>query len=122
MGIRAQRICIWGGPISLLMAFAGLYVAGFLPPPSPAASAEQIAAIYREHSLAIRIGAILFMAAICSALAAGEGGGRKPATYRPATAINKLIGPPQMQTLCARISICDPPYAGNFGWILVGTN
>ena len=62
MDIRAQRVCIWGGPISLLMAVAGLYVAGFLPPPSPAASAEQIAAIYREHSLAIRIGGILFMA------------------------------------------------------------
>jgi hypothetical protein len=62
MNIRAQRLCIWGGPISLFMAAAGLYVAGFLPPPSPAASAEQIAAIYREHSLAIRIGGILVMA------------------------------------------------------------
>src|SRR6266404_1920170 len=62
------------------------------------------------------------MAAICSALAAGEGGGRKPARYRPATAINKLIGPPQMQTLCARIPICDPPYVRDFGWFVVGTN
>src|SRR5258708_1942236 len=61
------------------------------------------------------------MAAICSALAAGEGGGRKPATYRPATAINKLIGPPQIQTLCARMFTCHSPYVAKFAWILVDT-
>jgi hypothetical protein len=61
MDIRVQKICIWSGPISLFMAVGGLYIAGFLPPPSPAATAEQIAALYRENSLAISIGGIIFM-------------------------------------------------------------
>jgi hypothetical protein len=47
--------------ISLLMAIYGLHVAGFLPPPSPAESAEEIAALYRANSISICIGAILFL-------------------------------------------------------------
>jgi hypothetical protein len=61
MDIRAQRIFAWGALISLLMAIYGLHIAGLLPPPSPANSAEQIAALYRANSVSIRIGAILFL-------------------------------------------------------------
>jgi hypothetical protein len=61
MDIRAQRIFAWGALISLLMAIYGLHVAGFLPPPSPAESAEEIAALYRANSISICIGAILFL-------------------------------------------------------------
>jgi hypothetical protein len=62
MDTQAQRVCAWSGPISLLMAVGGLYVAGFLPLPPPTASAEQIAALFRDHSVAIGIGGIIFMA------------------------------------------------------------
>src|SRR5260370_11936496 len=61
MDIGAQRIFAWGALVSLLMAIFGLYMAGFLPPPSPAESAEQIATLYRTNSDSICIGAILFL-------------------------------------------------------------
>jgi hypothetical protein len=61
MDIRAQKIFAWGGLISLLMAIGSLQIAGFLPPPSPAESAEQIATLYRANSVSICIGAIIFL-------------------------------------------------------------
>jgi hypothetical protein len=64
MDIRAQRIFAWGGVVNWLMSFAGLYIAGFLPIISPAASAEQIAALYRANGpLTIEIGSIVFLLA-----------------------------------------------------------
>jgi hypothetical protein len=68
MDIKWQRISTWGGVINFAMAIVGLYIAGFLPPPSPAASAEQIAAIYRANGHSIEIGAIIFLLAIAPAL------------------------------------------------------
>jgi hypothetical protein len=64
MDIRAQRIFAWGGVVNWLMSFAGLYIAGFLPIISPAASAEQMAALYRANGpLMIEIGSIVFLLA-----------------------------------------------------------
>jgi hypothetical protein len=64
MDIRAQRIFAWGGVVNWLMSFAGLYIAGFLPIISPAASAEQIATLYRTNGpLMIEIGSIVFLLA-----------------------------------------------------------
>lgn len=64
MDIRAQRIFAWGGVVNWLMSFAGLYIAGFLPIISPAASAEQIAALYKANGpLMIEIGSIVFLLA-----------------------------------------------------------
>jgi len=57
-----HRLCAWAG-----MAFVVLFGLGFwafaqyLPPHSPAASAEYIAAIYRDHTSMIRIGQLLLM-------------------------------------------------------------
>lgn len=63
-----QRACVWlGGPLALLgMAIGQLGLARFVPPPSPAHSAERIAAIYASRSGWIMAGAILtcFMAAL----------------------------------------------------------
>ena len=61
MDIRAQKIFAWGAVISLLMAIYGLHIAGFLPPPSPAESAAQIATLYRQNGISICIGAIFFL-------------------------------------------------------------
>jgi hypothetical protein len=64
MDIRTQRIFAWGGVVNWLMSFAGLYIAGFLPIISPAASAEQIAALYRANGpLMIETGSIVFLLA-----------------------------------------------------------
>src|SRR5260370_18276957 len=64
MDIRTQRIFAWGGVVNWVMSFAGLYIAGFLPIISPAASAEQIADLYRANGpLMIEIGSIVFLLA-----------------------------------------------------------
>ncbi|MEO0033654.1 MAG: hypothetical protein RIS94_3412 [Pseudomonadota bacterium] len=56
-----QKICAWGGPFCAVLFGAGLLIAGFVPPPSPLLSAGQVAAIYRDHAMAIRCGMILGM-------------------------------------------------------------
>jgi hypothetical protein len=61
MDSRAQKIFAWSGPISMFMVLVGVWIAGFLPPPSPAASAEQVAAFYRANGTSICVAAILAM-------------------------------------------------------------
>ena len=61
MDIRAQKIFAWSGPFSMSMVLIAVSIAGFLPPPSPAASAEQIATFYRTNGSAISVGGILVM-------------------------------------------------------------
>jgi hypothetical protein len=53
---------VWGGPATLLLFGIGFLIAGFIPPPSPDASVQQIVELYRDHSTEIRIGLILTMA------------------------------------------------------------
>jgi hypothetical protein len=54
------RIAAWCGPALVVLFFLGLVaIAGYIPPPSPAASAEQIASWYRENTTAIRIGLLV---------------------------------------------------------------
>jgi hypothetical protein len=59
--IQAQKIFAWSGPVSLLMVMVGCMMAGFLPPPSPAATAEQIATFFRAHGNMILICGVIFM-------------------------------------------------------------
>jgi hypothetical protein len=59
--IRTQKVLAWSGPVSLAMTFGALNMAGFLPFVSATASAEQIAAFYREHSQTICVSSIIFM-------------------------------------------------------------
>jgi hypothetical protein len=59
--IRTQKVLAWSGPISTAVTLGALVVGNFLPLPSPAASAEEIAAFYRAHSHAICIASIMFM-------------------------------------------------------------
>jgi hypothetical protein len=60
MNTRAQLLCAWTGPVLVLLFFVGLVpLAGFVPPPSPTASAAKIAAMYRDHTTAVRLGLFL---------------------------------------------------------------
>jgi hypothetical protein len=54
-----QRMCACGGPFCAIFFGIGLLIAGFVPPPSPALTAEAIAAVYRSHTNGIRAGMIL---------------------------------------------------------------
>ena len=56
--------CVWCGPaFALIFAIGFVGFTGFLPPPSPNDSAEEIVAIYQADLDAIRIGCILMMIA-----------------------------------------------------------
>jgi hypothetical protein len=57
--LRNQRICALTGIAMMVCLFVGFIVAGFLPPPSPHDSAAQIAAIFRDHTVRIRIGLVI---------------------------------------------------------------
>jgi hypothetical protein len=55
MSRRMQLICLWSGLPFLVLAFVGLALSHFLFPPSPTASANVIAHIYRAHADRTRI-------------------------------------------------------------------
>jgi hypothetical protein len=59
MTTLGEKICALGGPFCALFLGAGLLLAGFVPPPSPRLAAPEIAVLYRDHALLIRVGMIL---------------------------------------------------------------
>lgn len=64
MSIASQRICAWCGPAFMVLFGIGFWaVAGFLPPPSPDASAQEIASLYSENTARIRAGLAITMLA-----------------------------------------------------------
>ena len=68
MRTTTQRLCVWAGPVMVVIWGAGFLVAGFFPLPAPSAGAAQVAAMYSEHRTAIRVGLALTIA--CSGLLA----------------------------------------------------
>ena len=60
MSKRVQLISLWCGPVALGVFVLGFWgIAGFVPPPSPAASAQQIADLFRDHRVQIQLGMLL---------------------------------------------------------------
>jgi hypothetical protein len=60
MNTTDQRICLWMVPVfGVLLALAFLMFPGFLPPMSPALSADEVAGFYREHYAAVRASMII---------------------------------------------------------------
>jgi hypothetical protein len=54
---RWIRLCLWSGPVLVVMfAIAMVPLTGFIPPPSPDASAREIADLFRDDTDSIRIG------------------------------------------------------------------
>lgn len=69
---RRQILAAWSGPFFVIVFFIGLVLfMGFVPPPSPLDSGEQIAAMYTDHLTSIRIGIII--CSLCVALMASWG-------------------------------------------------
>jgi len=62
---RVMRWLTWSGPALIITLFASMLPIGFLPPPSPAASAEDIAKLFIAHSLGIRLACVAMMIAFC---------------------------------------------------------
>ena len=61
MNIRSQLICAWGAMGFAVMGLLGFVVADIIPPISPNLSAIEVAAIYQEKTLSMRVGILLFM-------------------------------------------------------------
>jgi len=69
MKMRNQMLCTWSAPVFVAVFTVGFwFLARYLPPPSPNATATDIAALYQQHTGQIRLGMFLMMA--CSALVA----------------------------------------------------
>lgn len=57
-----QKLGIWCGWIFAVLLGFGLLIAGFIPPPSPSLSADEIASIYQSRNGLIRIGLLMAVA------------------------------------------------------------
>jgi hypothetical protein len=58
---RWQRLCVWSAVVMLAGIFTSLLTAGWLPPPSPGATADQVAAYYVHHGAQVRVGMIIMV-------------------------------------------------------------
>lgn len=56
-----QKLCAVSGGLAIALFFIGLVIAGFFPPLSPSLDVVEVAAIYREHTTAIRMGMIVVL-------------------------------------------------------------
>lgn len=68
LNTRAQRLCVWAGPVMIftwLLAF--VFLCGFVPPPSPSLSAEEVVAKFSDDTNLIRLGLVISLFA-CSLL------------------------------------------------------
>jgi hypothetical protein len=73
MNTTAQRLCAWSGIVCLVMFLVGFWpIAGFVPPPPPSLTGEQLGQLFTEHATRIRIGMIvsLFAAALLASWSA----------------------------------------------------
>jgi len=58
---RVQVACAWCGPLFVVVFFAGMLIAGFIPPKPATDTAREVAAFYRDDTTAIRLGLLLMM-------------------------------------------------------------
>src|ERR1700760_5100222 len=56
---RVQTWCLWSAPVFVVLLFGALLLAGWVPPPSPAQSPDQVAAMYAEHTDLKRLAFVL---------------------------------------------------------------
>lgn len=62
MDYAVQRAMVWTGPALVLLVLGGMIpLARFIPPPSPTASSQEIAALFAENTGMIRLACIAMM-------------------------------------------------------------
>jgi hypothetical protein len=64
MNKTAQRVCIYCGPVMLVVWLAGFAIAHYIIPPHAGASAETIRNMYIHHDFRIRLGLVMTMFAV----------------------------------------------------------
>ena len=57
-----QKACVWAGPVMGLLFVVGFVTAGFFPPPSPDATAAEVATMIEQNRTAIRVGIVICLA------------------------------------------------------------
>jgi hypothetical protein len=58
MNLSDQRICLWLVPVFGILLLIAFLISGFVPPPSPTLTAQEIANFYRDHLGQVRAGMI----------------------------------------------------------------
>lgn len=63
MESKIQRVLIWTGPAMIVLWLgAFFFIAGYIPPSAPSAGADDIVALYTNHTNAIKVGLVISMA------------------------------------------------------------
>ena len=63
MSKRVQLACAWCGPIFALVFFAGMLLAGLLPPPGPSDTTSEVADFWRDNPDLTRLGLLMMLIA-----------------------------------------------------------
>jgi hypothetical protein len=64
MDVQAQRWCAASGLVCVAVFLVGFFIiAGFVPPPSPSATAGELQALFHGDTLAVRVGLVLAVVA-----------------------------------------------------------
>ena len=61
MNFAVQRLCIYSGAASIVMFFAGAFMADFLPPPPPSMSVDEVVQFFQTDTNLKRLGMVLFV-------------------------------------------------------------
>ena len=65
MDRRVQQLCLWSGPVFLLLFLTGFwFVGGLVPPPSATDGAAKIAAFYHDNASALRAGMLITLISV----------------------------------------------------------
>lgn len=60
-----QKLCVWSGVTSIALFCAAIFLAGFMPPPGPSMTAQDVAAMYQQNTGGIRAGfAVLLISSL----------------------------------------------------------
>ena len=60
----AQRLCVWSGPVLMVTFLAGFLIMGFLPPPDPNLTGDQVLELFTAHQGRIRLGGALLIVGV----------------------------------------------------------
>lgn len=57
----SQRICVWAGPVMAVTLVTAFLIMGFIPPPDPRLSGEDIVALFADDQHRIRAGGLVMI-------------------------------------------------------------